>query len=170
MSEDAATSRERMRRPTWLLVMVLVAALAASVTTIIIVTARQRTPDGTARQAEVLKAGTAVATSFTTYDYRDLERGFSLTENGLTAQFRQNYQETTVELKSVLTKYEATSSSVVKDIGVSSLNGSKATVIAFIDQTLASSETKDPRTDRIRMRLSLKRVDGDWLVDNVTLV
>lgn len=169
MTESAAELRERSPRSARLTIAMSV-VVAACLAMVIVVATRSGEPSDESQRQKVLTAAKTVAESFTTYDYRDLPKGFDRTASGLTPQFRKSYNETSGQLKTVLIKYKAASSSAIKDIGVTSLKPDSATVIAFVDQTISNSENAKPRTDRLRMRLNLKRTDGNWLVDNVALV
>jgi Mce-associated membrane protein len=43
-------------------------------------------------------------------------------------------------------------------------------VLLFIDQRITNTQTKDPRTDRRRMRMILVSQDGTWKIDSLTLI
>lgn len=117
-----------------------------------------------------LATATVVAKEFTTYDYKTLARDFALARTGLAPSFAKEYDQTTKQLAQTLTQYQASSTSVVKDVAVVSAGGGKATVIAFVDQTIANSTAKQPQTDRIRMELTLVGKGSSWLVSNIALI
>ncbi len=56
--------------------------------------------------------------------------------------------------------------------GISGVNpdGTQAVVLVFANQTVSNTGTAQPRVDQVRVRLTLDRVRGRWLVSKVDAI
>jgi Mce-associated membrane protein len=107
-------------------------------------------------------------TATLTYNYKTLQADFARAEQGLTPRFRTSYEHTTATSVAPLArKYDAISSSEVSAAGTSSISPTTATVLVFANQTVQNTQLAHPRLDRSRIRVSMAKVDGTWLVDNL---
>ncbi|HVV14091.1 hypothetical protein [Amycolatopsis sp.] len=70
----------------------------------------------------------------------------------------------------LIQQYQATSQGSVLDAAVTEADDQHAVVLAFVDQSIRNTNLKDPRIDRSRMRLSLVRANGEWRLDEITLL
>ena len=123
-----------------------------------------------AARTSVLAAARKYAIDFTSYDYRNLDAGFRLTEAELTGKFKDQYTTATAALKDTIVKYQATAKSVLHDIGIESVSPSDAVVIAFVDQTITNTTSSTPMVDRNRVRMTLHRKgSGTWLISDLQL-
>lgn len=171
VTEPPASGRITLERTLMAITLLLVIALGIVITGY--VHQRNQAADlqrSTDSARSALAAAKVVAKDFTTYNFKTLTKDFARTRPGLAPSFATKYDQTTKQLVATLTEYQASSTSKVKDAAVVSASGSKAVVIAFIDQTIANSTAKQPRTDRIRMKLTLERKRGSWLVSGLDLV
>jgi Mce-associated membrane protein len=104
-----------------------------------------------------------------TYSYKSLTADFATAAEGLTPRFRASYQGTTAQSVTPLaTKYHAVSSAVVVAAGVSALSPDTATVLLFVDQTVRNDRLSHPRLDRSRINVSMVKLNGRWLIDNLS--
>jgi Mce-associated membrane protein len=104
-----------------------------------------------------------------TYSYKSLAADFAAAEKGLTPQFAANYKTTTAQRVSPLaTRYHATSTAVVADAGVDASTATTATVLLFVDQTVQNTQLAHPRLDRSRIKVSMVKVGGRWLVNDLS--
>lgn len=102
------------------------------------------------------------------YDYRHLGRDFARARRGLTGDFAQDYARTTQkvvrptarEVKAVV-KAEVASSAVVRG------GENQVVALVFVNQTTTSTRVEGPRVDLNRVRLTLVRTGGDWLIAKV---
>jgi Mce-associated membrane protein len=173
--EEAAAPADRRAGvpPVWTLAVIAVLVLGLALASFGYLHERSaHTDDKSADAASraALAAGERVAADFTTYDYRTLVADFGRTRGRLTSDFQKKYDQTTEQLTATLTQYKASSSSKVQEAAVVSSSASKAVVMAFIDQTITNSTEKTPRTDRVRMKLTLAKVGGSWLASSLDLV
>jgi Mce-associated membrane protein len=86
----------------------------------------------------------------------------------LTGSFADDYAETTeevvrptaLEVKAVVTA-EVVSSSVVR------ADENRVVLLLFVDQTTTSTRLEGPKVDLNRVRMTLSRTGGQWLVSGV---
>ena len=115
-----------------------------------------------------LAAAEAHAVDLLSYDYRHLDRDFARAGKALTGSFADDYATTTkkvveptaLEVKAVVTA-EVAASSVVRAAQ------NQVVVLLFVNQTTTSTRVEGPKVDLNRVRLTMTRVDGDWLVSKV---
>jgi Mce-associated membrane protein len=104
-----------------------------------------------------------------TYDYKTLDADFARAEKGLTPGFRSSYVHTTeTSVRPLASKYHAISAASVAASGVSEASLNDATVLLFVDQTVQNTQLPHPRLDRSRIRVSMVRQNGQWLVNHLT--
>lgn len=115
-----------------------------------------------------LAAAESHAVDLLSYDYRRLDQDFARAGKALTGSFADDYATTTekvvrptaIEVKAVVTA-EVAASSVVR------ASQNRVVVLMFVNQTTTSTRVEGPKVDLNRVRLTLTRVDGDWLVSKV---
>lgn len=108
------------------------------------------------------------AVSILSYDYRHLDQDFAAARRTLTGSFARDYRSTTSQLVRpgavqyhVVVKAEVAAESVVR------ATADRVVVLLFVNQTTTSTRLDGPRVDLNRVRLTLVKVDGSWLVNNV---
>ncbi len=134
-----------------------------------LLTVRARSADR-AEQArtEATAAAEATAVDVLSYDYRHLDRDFARAKAGLTGSFVDDYAKTTrtvvrptaTEVRAVV-KADVAASSVVR------ADPNRVVVLLFVNQTTTSTRLDAPKVDLNRVRLTMDRVDGRWLVSKV---
>jgi Mce-associated membrane protein len=113
-------------------------------------------------------AASAEVQATLTYNYKTLQADFAAAERGLTNRFKPSYEHTTAtSVMPLATKYQATSTASVQPAGVSQAGASTAQVLLFVDQTVTNTQLSKPRLDRSRINVSMVKVNGRWLVDNL---
>ena len=102
------------------------------------------------------------------YDYRHLDADFAAARRTLTGSFARDYRATTskmvrpgAEQYHVVVKAEVAAESVV------SATADQVVVLLFVNQTTTSTRLDGPRVDLNRVRMTLVKVDGRWLVNKV---
>lgn len=128
---------------------------------------RQSARTDTARTAGLAASRDAARLLFS-YDYntldRDFERGLAVT----TGTFREEYQRTTREVvRPVAVQYNAVVKADVVEAAVVSASPNRVVTLTFVNQTTTSTRVQGPKIDQSRVRMSLRRVEGTWLVDQV---
>ncbi|MUL81790.1 MULTISPECIES: hypothetical protein [unclassified Mycolicibacterium] len=70
--------------------------------------------------------------------------------------------------KTIRTKPDnVTQTATVRNTGVESLSADEAMVVAFVDQKTENAGGGEPTKDALAYRVSLNRVDGDWLISEL---
>jgi Mce-associated membrane protein len=119
-------------------------------------------------RTDATAAAEATAVDLLSYDYRHLDRDFARARAGLTGGFVDDYAKTTrtvvrptaTEVKAVV-KADVAASSVVR------AGQNRVVVLLFVNQTTTSTRLDAPKVDLNRVRLTMDRVDGRWLVSKV---
>jgi Mce-associated membrane protein len=119
-------------------------------------------------RSEAQAAAEAHAVTLLSYDYRHLDRDFARARDVLTGSFADDYATTTEkvvrpsaeEVKAVVTA-EVAASSVVR------AGSDRVVVLLFVDQTTTSTRLEGPKVDLNRVRLTMVRSGGEWLVGQV---
>lgn len=107
------------------------------------------------------------------YDYRsldaDLDRATALMTTAFGKRFRDTWEKTTrrdASAKKVVTK------AVVRGAGLVTSDGGKVRCLTFLDQVLVRSTGIDKGSEPVkvsqnRVTVSVREVDGTWLVDDI---
>jgi Mce-associated membrane protein len=164
----AATAEPSRRRPDLLLtVLVLVVVTAVLTAGALALRARGEAQAEQARTAAVAAAETH-AVDVLSYDHRHLGRDFKHARAVLTGDFERDYVRTTrrvvrptAEQVEAVVKAEVVASSVVR------AEANRAVVLLFVNQTTTSNRLDGPKIDRNRVKLTMTKVDGQWLVSQV---
>jgi Mce-associated membrane protein len=108
------------------------------------------------------------AQAILSYDYRHLDADFAAARATLTGGFARDYKVTTTTLVRpgaeqyhVVVKAEVAAQSVV------SATADQVVVLLFVNQTTTSTRLDGPKVDLNRVRLTLVKRGGDWLVNKV---
>lgn len=170
--------RDRLRRQAERLSTLSVAALA-NILVIAILAAgliftivRLSSEDSTnSMRSSALAAARTYGVYLSSYDYKNLNgpgSPWAEVDSHATPKFRKAFAQTSGDLAKLLTQYDATAKGVVVDAGLSSLHGSKAIVLLFIDQQVTNTVQK-PNTvlQPLRVRVTLVHQGGHWLIDNL---
>jgi len=119
-------------------------------------------------RSEALAAAEAHAVDLLSYDYRHLDRDFARAEKDLTGSFADDYAKTTHAV--VRPTAEQVKAVVQADVAASSVvraEPNRVVVLVFVNQTTTSTRLDGPKVDLNRVRLTLDRVGGEWLVSRV---
>lgn len=117
-------------------------------------------------QATAAAQGHAVA--ILSYDYHHLDQDFAAARKTLTGAFARDYAATTRQLvRPGATQYHVVVKAEVAAESVVSATADTVVVLLFVNQTTTSTRLAGPRVDLNRVRLTLVKVNGSWLVNNV---
>jgi Mce-associated membrane protein len=172
---EGSAAPARSRRPSRRVVLVVLGVLAvllAALTLVFAASARQAATRADAAR-EVLGPAKTAAARILSYDYRHVQRDADAATAQLTGEFRTQYQTAMREqIVPQAPKQRAVVQAEVLSAGVSSVNGSgtQAVVIVFANQTVTNSSLTQPRVDQVRVRLTLDKQDGRWLVAKVDVL
>jgi Mce-associated membrane protein len=120
-----------------------------------------------ARSDAVAAARTHVV-NILSYDYRHLDKDFAAGHAALTGRFARDYAETTSKvIRPSAVQYKAVVKAEVAAASVVRASADHVVVLLFVNQTTTSTRLDGPKVDLNRVRLTLDRVHGDWLVSDV---
>lgn len=123
---------------------------------------------GDAAREQALAAAKVHAPEILSYDYRHLDQDFAKAEAALTGKFRGEYARTTsTVVKPVALRSKAVVAADAVAASVIWARPDQAQVLLFVNQQTTSTKIKGPRVDLNRVRMTLRRTDGGWLVSNI---
>jgi Mce-associated membrane protein len=114
-------------------------------------------------------AAKTYADDVATYNYETLSSDFGRVEAESTPGFRKSFEKSSAALAKVLTEYKATATAVAIDAGVSSISSTQAVVLVFINQSVSNTAQKSTSSDESRVKVTLERSGGKWLLAHLTL-
>ena len=168
-ADEPSTGPDRPRRRSGLPVLVAVALVVALAVTAGLLVLRAGGEDRVEQaRTAALAAGERHAVTLLSYDHRHLDRDFERAAAVLTGSFADDYAQTTQkvvrptaeQVKAVVTA-EVVSSSVVR------ASENRVVLLLFVDQTTTSTRLDGPKVDLNRVRMTLTRSGGQWLVSGV---
>ncbi len=116
---------------------------------------------------QALVAARTAAVALLSYDHRHLDADFARARKLLTPAFAKDYDETVKAVRPTATQYHAVVSASVSAAGLRSLHGNSAVALLFVNQTSTNDKHAEPRIDQSRVRMTLVRRDGRWLVSGL---
>ena len=113
---------------------------------------------------DAAKNGTVAILS---YSPESLDKDFATAKSKLTGDFLSYYTQFTEQIVTPAAKQKSvkTTASVVR-AAVSELNPDSAVVLVFINQTTQSADRPDASFTNSSVRVTLKKVDGAWLISS----
>jgi len=121
-------------------------------------------------RSQALAAARTYSVELAGYDYRHLDRDFSVVVSHSTPSFRRSFTQASNALKKTLTQYHAAADATVVSAGVVSASPTRAVVLVFLTQKITNSTQKQTTTDRSQVEITLVDSGGTWLIDQVTLL
>ena len=118
---------------------------------------------------QALVAARSYASAVTSYDYRDLDRGFATALTGATGPFKSQYLANSQLMRLTLGRAHSVSKGTVLDAGIASQTEQQVTVVLFVDQSVTNGAQPQPHLIRSRMIMTLVPRDGRWLVNQLEL-
>lgn len=105
------------------------------------------------------------------YDYDTAEAHFAEVANQLGGDFRGQFEEVgkTVIVPSALERKVVTSAEVIES-SVVSVGADDAELLLFLNQSTTSADAPETKLDGSRVRVHVERVDGTWLITELTPV
>jgi Mce-associated membrane protein len=123
----------------------------------------QRVDDATARRA--IQAASDGAVAVLSYSYDHLNRDFNNAKSHLSGDFLAYYNKFTDDVVGPTAQQgQLTATAKVIRAAVSDLHPDSAVVLVFVDQTTSSPQKKDPEKTQSAVLVTLKKVDGSWLI------
>lgn len=121
-----------------------------------------------ASRAAALDAGRQAARLVLSYDYRHLAKDFAAGRAVSTGQFLKDYESTTGKLvEDVAPRYKAVLVADVSEAGVVTATRDRALLLVFVDVQSTSTLTTSVKVTPRRVKLTMQRVHGRWLLADV---
>lgn len=120
-------------------------------------------------EGDAEKAARAAAVHLTTYDYKSLATDFDWAVAAGTEKFQQRYAEVSAPTKKYVAELKVHAEGSVDQSAATAQDADHVTVLLFVDQTLTSASSTERQLATPRVRMSMVRQGGAWLVDDVTV-
>lgn len=163
-----ATGRRVPVVPTWALAVAgVLAALMLGITAYL-----WSQPSEAAVAASVAGARSAAegaVVPLLSYDYRELERSEQAAHEVMTSDYRDRYDQLFAVIEEnapstrTVVRAETVAAAVVRADG----DGDRVEILVFVDQARTNEAAAKPEVFRNQARLTMQRVGGEWLVDDV---
>ncbi|KLI09912.1 Mce associated membrane protein [Mycolicibacterium conceptionense] len=115
-------------------------------------------------------AATSYAETLTSIDSSKIDENFTRVLDGATGEFKDMYAQSSGQLGRLLAEHKATAHGMVVESAVKSATPETVEVLLFVDQSVSNAAMPEPRLDRSRIRMTMKKVDGRWLASKVELI
>jgi Mce-associated membrane protein len=152
-------------------VLSVLSVLALALTAVVVLLSSWK-GDLTAKESAAqdgLNAATSAAQDFSSYDYRTLESNFKTSANTATGAFRQQYLGMMSQVRAAAEQQQVVVVGTVLKAGVEQVSARQVIALVFLNQE--TSKLNQPRSsDQYRLRLTVDRVKGRWLVSKVEAV
>ncbi|WGX94501.1 hypothetical protein [Nocardioides sp. L-11A] len=174
----------RESRPSTLLV-ALVAALVASLAVIGWLVVQERGADDDLADARsraqtlaaqddaekaAIEAAKEVLVETTTYSWKDGEHDFAWLDKIADTELRAKLEANVSTLQQAIVDGRATAKGQVVDAAGRVVDASQVEVLAFVDQAITDETNADVKIEEQRVSMTMKLVDGSWLVDRLELL
>lgn len=167
-AKDAAPARRRKGLLVAVAVLgVLVLALGTLVAILVPTWLHQKHVN--AARVSALKAASAYAVDFGSYDYRHLDADFARVADHLTPGFKKTYLSDSSKLRPAIVQYQGRSTATVQGVAAGRVTDSTASVLVLLDQTVTTAQSSAPRIDRNRLQMILVRQGGQWRIAKLLL-
>lgn len=109
------------------------------------------------------------AVNFFSLDHRHIEADLDRVLALATGEFKQQYAQQRDRIAEGVRHRKVTVTAAVPDNGVALeyQRGDDAQVLVAIDATTKQAKAKKSKTNRYRVRLTMRRVDSEWLVSEI---
>lgn len=171
--EPGTTPAEAGRRrfpvvPTWSLAVAgVLAALVAGLTVYLLNQPSEE--DVTASVASARGAAERAVVPLLSYDYQELDQTEQAAHDVMTSDYRERYDQlfAVIEENAPSTRTVVRAEMVAAAVVRADDAGDRVEVLVFVDQARTNRAESEPEVFRNQARLTMQRVDGEWLVDDV---
>ena len=163
----------RVRPGRWLMAVVVSCALCVPAAVAVPVLAlRERTATATAdARATAATAARQAAEAVLSYDYRTVDADIAHARTLATGVFAAQYAESAQQLAAQAKQTKAIVQATASEPAVVTASEDAVVVLVFVDQASVKQLKGDPkpttRIDQSRVRLTMTRVHGRWLVSQL---
>jgi Mce-associated membrane protein len=163
--------RRGRRRRSPLVLFLMVACLAAATAAGVLGWQRhQRALEGAAR-TDAVRSARVAAGDILGYDYRSVEQSIRRARSETTGKFRRDYDSTASVLLPQSKQLKAIVQATVGSAAVMSATRDRVVVLLFVDQATVKQQpgakTPETRIDQSRVRMTMTKTGGHWLVSEL---
>ena len=154
--------------PTWSLAVAgVLAALVAGLTVYLLNQPSEE--DVAASVASARGAAERAVVPLLSYDYRELDQTEQAAHDVMTSDYRERYDQlfAVIEENAPSTRTVVRAEMVAAAVVRADDAGDRVEVLVFVDQARTNRAESEPEVFRNQARLTMQRVDGEWLVDDV---
>lgn len=119
------------------------------------------------REATVVAEQRAV--QITTYSAETLDTDFGWVDDGATPEFADRYTRETESLREIFAEVGAQAEGRVTASAATADSTDRVEVLLFVDQQIRTADGATPDTEENRVIVTMVKVDGRWLVDDVVV-
>lgn len=164
--EALAPEAVRDSRPSWAVVAVALSVAVVALGVALYALLLGGGPSDDEVRESALEAARERTVVITSYDHRTLDATFMQVLDLAVGSFRTDYATTTEQLRATFTSQQAVAVGRVVAVGLESAQEDRAVAVVAVDQVITTKDAA-PRTERNRLRMTLVRPDGTWLVERV---
>ena len=113
---------------------------------------------------DALAVAEGSAVEVLSYDHRRLDEDVAEAERLSTGRFLEQYRAATRDLAEQARAGSVVVTARVPSASVQTASADEVVVLLFVDQTTERADLAEPRLDQNRVRLTVQRVGGRWLV------
>lgn len=132
---------------------------------------RSRQADLRAR-VEAVSSARVAASDILGYDYRSVEQSIARARSETTGPFRKQYDSTASVLLPQSKQLKAIVQATVGSAAVVTSSADRVVVLLFVDQATVKQQpgakTPETRIDQSRVRMTMTRTGGHWLVSELS--
>ncbi|MGH3969708.1 MAG: hypothetical protein ACRDTV_16715 [Mycobacterium sp.] len=118
---------------------------------------------------QALAAAEKYATALTNFDSKSMNHNITEILNGSTGEFKDRFGKTHGPLWLVLLDHQAVARGHIVESAVKSASPNEVVVLLMINQSISNLDGPVPEIDRSRIKMTMDKIDGQWLVSKVEL-
>ncbi|WP_119728421.1 hypothetical protein [Thermomonospora amylolytica] len=119
---------------------------------------------------QVMFAAAQAAQDLSSYDYRTVDSDLRRAAAHTTGKFRDEFARTTPQVKANAARQQVVTEGIALKTGVERVDGDEAVAIVFLNQETAKAATAQRLPSQFRLRLTMRKVDGRWLVEKLEVL
>ncbi|UUW87839.1 hypothetical protein [Pimelobacter simplex] len=117
-----------------------------------------------------LGAAKSILVEVTSYSWKDGEHEFAWLDKIANTELKDKLAPNVSGLQKAIVDGKVSAKGQVVDAAARAVSTSQVEVLAFVDQALTDETNKDVKIEQQRVSLTMKLVDGTWLVDRLELL
>ncbi|MBA9001314.1 hypothetical protein [Thermomonospora cellulosilytica] len=119
---------------------------------------------------QVMFAAAQAAQDLSSYDYRTVDSDLRRAAAHTTGKFKDEFARTTPQVKANAARQQVVTEGIALKTGVERVDGDEAVAIVFLNQETAKAATAQRLPSQFRLRLTMRKVDGRWLVEKLEVL